>query len=204
MYNLQKNNYHQKPKPSNIQTPPAVSQFIFELLKNKIDKKGLIFDPCCGTGNLLEPWKKAGYPSYGVDIDPNVPADKHWDFLKDESQIFKLFQLCDYKKENYEFLILCNPPFNGYGNKLGSEVWLDQIIELFGKEVPIVLFAPIGFRLNLTTKSSRWQKFGGGKFPPISAIIALPKDCFEGVLFHSEILIFNLKGLKGHYFYHEK
>jgi len=32
MYNLQKNNYHQKPKASNIQTPPAVSQFIFELV----------------------------------------------------------------------------------------------------------------------------------------------------------------------------
>jgi len=55
MYNLAKNNYHLKPKASNIQTPPAVSQFIFELLKDKIATNGLIFDPCCGAGNLLKP-----------------------------------------------------------------------------------------------------------------------------------------------------
>ena len=77
MYNLKHNNYFQKPKASNIQTPKEVSQFIFELLRDKIGKKGIIFDPCCGTGNLLEPWKETGYPSYGIDIDPNVPADKH-------------------------------------------------------------------------------------------------------------------------------
>jgi hypothetical protein len=55
MYNLQKNNYHLKPKPSNIQTPLAVSQFIFELLRDKFPPESLIFDPCSGMGNLLEP-----------------------------------------------------------------------------------------------------------------------------------------------------
>jgi len=57
MYNLQKNNYHQKPKASNIQTPLAVSQFIFDLLKDKINRKKtlFVFDPCSGTGNLLKP-----------------------------------------------------------------------------------------------------------------------------------------------------
>jgi hypothetical protein len=39
MYNLKRNNYHQKPKSSNIQTPPALSQFIFELLKDKFIKE---------------------------------------------------------------------------------------------------------------------------------------------------------------------
>jgi len=55
MYNLQKNNYHLKPKPSNIQTPLEVSWFIYELLRDKIDKRGVILDPCCGQGNLLKP-----------------------------------------------------------------------------------------------------------------------------------------------------
>jgi type I restriction-modification system DNA methylase subunit len=56
MYNLQKNNYHQKPKAANIQTPLAVSQFIFELLKDKLNPfHELIFDPCSGQGNLLAP-----------------------------------------------------------------------------------------------------------------------------------------------------
>ncbi len=133
MYNLAKNNYHLKPKASNIQTPPAVSQFIFELLKDKIATNGLIFDPCCGAGNLLKPWERADYQS-------------------------------------------------------------------FGKDIPIVLFVPIGFRLNLTLKSKRWLKLTNGTYPPISSLITLPKNIFPGVVFHSEILIFNIKGLKSHYF----
>jgi type I restriction-modification system DNA methylase subunit len=57
MYNLKHNNYNLKPKASNIQTPPSVSQFIFELLKDKFPiKKGYpILDPCCGKGSLVEP-----------------------------------------------------------------------------------------------------------------------------------------------------
>jgi type I restriction-modification system DNA methylase subunit len=55
MYNLQKNNYHQKPKSSTIYTPKEVSEFIFELLKDKIPNNKTIFDPCCGQGSLLTP-----------------------------------------------------------------------------------------------------------------------------------------------------
>jgi hypothetical protein len=55
MYRTDRNNYHLKPKFSNIQTPLEVSQFIFELLRDKIPKNSIIFDPCCGTGNLLQP-----------------------------------------------------------------------------------------------------------------------------------------------------
>ncbi|CFW93078.1 Putative N6 adenine-specific DNA methyltransferase, probably truncated [endosymbiont DhMRE of Dentiscutata heterogama] len=202
MYNLRLNNYHLNPKRSNVYTPPKVSEFICGLLKDKIDKKWIIFDPCCGKRNLLEPFEKVGYPSYGIDIDQNVPADKHWDFLKDESQIFKLFRIC-IKKEDHKLLILCNPPFNGYGQKLGSEVWLDRIIELFGRDIPIVLFAPVGFCDNLTLQSRRWKKFKNGTYPPISSRITLPKNIFSGVVFHSEILIFNIPNLQPHYFYHE-
>ncbi|CAI2195653.1 6970_t:CDS:2, partial [Funneliformis geosporum] len=50
-----RNNYHQKPKSSNIQTPLAVSQFIFDLLRDKIPPHGVIIDPCCGKGSLLKP-----------------------------------------------------------------------------------------------------------------------------------------------------
>jgi len=97
-------------------------------------------------------------------------------------------------------LIICNPPFNGYGNKLGSEVWLDKIIELFGKEVPIVLFVSMGFRLNSKKNGKRWSKFTNQTYPPISSIISLPRDIFPEVEFHSEILIFNIPGLQAHYF----
>lgn len=196
MYNLKHNNYHQKPKPSNIQTPPEVSQFIFELLRDKIEKKGVILDPCCGEGSLLKPWKENDFWTYGIDMARNSSVSLARDFLNWDG-------ICPSFYRNEVNLVLCNPPFNGYGNKLGSEVWLDKIIELFGKDIPIVLFVPIGFRLNLTPKSKRWLKFPNGEYPRISSIIALPKNIFEGVIFHSEILIFNLKGLKGHYFYNQ-
>ena len=105
-----------------------------------------------------------------------------------------------------------NPPFNidsktkkyiqeHYGGRpLLPEVWFSKAIELFGNDVPIVMFTPYGFRLNLTMESKRWLKFTNEEYPAITSIISLPKNLFEDILFHSEILIFNLPGLSGHYF----
>ena len=63
------------------------------------------------------------------------------------------------------------------------------------------LFVSAGFRLNLTLKSKRHGKFKNEEYPPISSIITLPKNIFAGVIFHSEILIFNIPGLQAHYFF---
>ena len=192
MYRIDHNNYHQKPKNSTIYTPPAVSQFIFNLLQDKV-KKGTILDPCSGQGSLLTPWKEVGYLTWGIDIDPISNADAKMDF----------FACQPYASEwNDEMnLVLCNPPFNGYGKKLGSEVWLAKIIELFGQDIPIVLFVPVGFRLNLTLASQRYLKFANGEYPEIKSSITLPKNIFAGVEFHSEILIFNIPNLQAHYFF---
>lgn len=209
MYNLQKNNYHLKPKPSTIYTPPEVSEFIFNLLKDKFSnqagQRSWILDPCCGKGSLLEPWNEAGYFTYGVDLEKNKLVNSVKDFLTMTSADFRRLSCSFEKPEEYQMqfdLILCNPPFNGYKNKLASEVWLDKIIELFGKEAPIVLFAPEGFsrrfdRLN----SKRLAKLESGFYPRISSRITLPKNIFPEVEFHSEILIFNIKGLEPHYFF---
>lgn len=197
MYNLSKNNYHKNPKASNIQTPPEVSQFIFELLRDKVDKEKTIFDPGCGEGNLLKPWKEAGYNTVGNDII-NVENRSFKNSVDYDIDFLHNWMKSVVPSRN---LILCDPPFNGYGNKLGSEVWLDKIIELFGKDIPLVLFAPAGFFGNLTLTSKRKLKFDNGTYPPISSIITLPLDIFEGVKFHSQILIFNVKGLEGHYFF---
>src|SRR3546814_17316967 len=62
------------------------------------------------------------------------------------------------------------------------------------------MFTPYGFRLNQTDNSSRWKKFIEGEYPEITSIVSLPKDVFDGILFHSEVLIFNLPALNGHYF----
>ncbi|CAI2192974.1 7723_t:CDS:2, partial [Funneliformis geosporum] len=111
--------------------------------------------------------------TYGIDLEESSEANLVTNFFTLTKPRFELdcFNSCKVKKQ--VILILCNPPFNGY----------------------------VGFRLNLTTKSQRWQKSIQGTYPPISSIISLPKNIFEGVIFHSEILIFNVKGLKGHYFF---
>ncbi|CAG8664723.1 11001_t:CDS:2, partial [Cetraspora pellucida] len=94
------------------------------------------------------------------------------------------FLLAEKAKVNKEFkpaLILCNPPFNGLKPKLAPEVWLDKIIELFGNQIPIVLFVPAGFRANLTLTSKRKMKFETGEYPPIVSFISLPKNIFPGL-----------------------
>ncbi|CAG8448032.1 795_t:CDS:2 [Racocetra fulgida] len=53
-----RNNYHLKPKYSNIQTPVEVSQFIFELLKDKIPPNGIIFDPDTFIINKEKKWER--------------------------------------------------------------------------------------------------------------------------------------------------
>jgi type I restriction enzyme M protein len=42
------------------------------------------------------------------------------------------------------------------------------------------------------------------QYPEITSIVSLPKDVFENILFHSEVLIFNMPQLKGHYFVHQR
>jgi hypothetical protein len=64
-------------------------------------------------------------------------------------------------------LAIMNPPFNidkstvsyikkNYsGRPLLPEIWLKKTIELFGKNIPIVVFTPYGFRLNQSLTSKR-------------------------------------------------
>lgn len=201
MYRIDRNNFHENEKNATVYTPDGVSRFLFDLLKTK--DKGLIIDPCVGAGSLMIPFANSGYETLGIDIeDQGYPNTIEKNFLA-------------LKKGEYKnpILVIANPPFNIDGKTkelaknisgtrpLLPEVWLKKIIELWGKDVPICLFAPYGFRLNQTCSSKRWKAFVDGAYPKISAIVALPKDIYEGVLFHSEVLIFNRPDIAGHYFY---
>jgi len=207
MYNLKLNNFHLNPKNSTIYTPKEVSEFLFNLLKDKISKEGFILDPCFGRGSLLIPWTPT-YPTFGIDNDPQAfEVESYGSLETDFLQLTRPFTSeqgkddgdkanLNWLNNNNPALILCNPPFNGYKRKLACEVWLDKIIELFGKEVPMVLFVPMGFRLNSKSNGKRWSKFNNNHYPPISSIISLPLDIFTNVEFHTEILIFNIKDLQ--------
>ena len=200
-------------KNSTIYTPKEVSEFIFELLRWKIPRTGIIFDPCSGEGSLLKPWQEIeAYQALGNDNDSEIARKYNFfnsDFLTSDIDDWKRrFQVCSkYYTYRPPTLILCNPPFCGNKSKLLPEIWFDKIIEIFGKEVSIVFFAPIGFRLNSTLKSKRYFKFINGAYPPIISQISLTRDIYNlepnnrKTEFHSEILIFNIRGLEPHYFF---
>ena len=204
MYRVDRNNFYAIEKKATIYTPAEVSDFLFTILGSSIEKEsGVIFDPCVGGGSLLSPWEKNGYDVVGVDIEdqgfPNTRVLNYLELTSDEIQ------------EDVS-LVIMNPPFNidgktkqyikeNYGGRpLLPEVWLQKAIELFGKDVPAVMFTPYGFRLNQTEMSKRWMKFASGEYPEITSIVSLPKNVFDDILFHSEVLCFNLPNLKGHYF----
>ena len=189
-YTVTKNNYHINKKNSTIYTPPEASNYLYEVLHDYINPK-VILEPAIGRGSLVEPWSKKKCTIIGVDIDKRSKnyCDKfiHSKFENIETWAFETPDL-----------IICNPPFNGAeGKKLYSEVFLRKIVELFGNRVPVVLFAPMGFRLNQTLRSSRWNWLK--ETIEISSIISLPCDCFNKIKFHTEILIFNVPKLKPHY-----
>ncbi len=200
VYRVDRNNFYRETKKATVHTPDFVSQFLYSILSPHI--KGLVFDPCVGAGSLLKPFQQNGFEVLGIDV---------------EDQGFANTEVCNYLAiEKGEIpkpgLVIANPPFNidkktkeyvkaHYGGRpLLPELWLHKAIELFGLDVPMVLFTPYGFRLNQSFHSARWMKFVRGEYPPISSIVSLPKDVFPGILFHAEVLIFNLPHLKAHYF----
>nr|CAL00075.1 hypothetical protein SPICINP17_004 [Spiroplasma citri] len=210
MYRIDRNNYFDNQKKSTVYTPNELSEYLFNLLKDKISK-GYIFDPCVGKGSLLKPWGKAGWEVKGVDIENQGFKNT---ILKNYLEI--TLDNLDNKKPA---LIVMNPPFNidiktqeyikNNKEKFGSsrpflpEVWLKKVIELFGKNIPILMFTPYGFRLNPTSKSARWKRFIKNDYPEISSIISLPKDIYKEVMFHSEIIIYNINNLRPHYFFNK-
>ena len=206
MYRVDRNNFYSNEKKATIYTPQSTSDFLFSILKEHV-KSGLILDPCVGKGSLLKPFIENGYEVLGIDIEKQG---------FDGRCIYKNYLEVQPGEIETPSLVIMNPPFNidhktksfikeHYGGRpLLPEIWLLKAIELFGKNIPIVMFTPYGFRLNLTEKSRRWNNFINGEYPEITSIISLPKNLFENILFHSEVIVFNIPGMKGHYFHGNK
>jgi len=153
-------------KPSDIPTPYPVCDYLYEILKGYNPK--VILDPCAGDLRLTAPFKNSESINYEI---------------KDGKDFFKTSEPISCS------LVIMNPPFNGT-RPLFPEKFLDHTLNLAGFETPIVMFAPMGFRLNNHKKSERYKKLTS-VYPKITTIITLPIDIFEGKIFHTEILIFN-------------
>jgi len=185
---VKRNDYHIRPKRSDIYTPPGVARFLFDILGRTL--ANTILDPAIGTGRLTDPWYEAGCRIIGVDTVNRQPR----------CHSFHLVRYEETERLDRPDLVLCNPPFNGCaGKRLYPEVFLAHTFRLFGDITPVVLFTPMGFRLNQRRKSTRWRWLRDTQ-AKLSSIIALPLDTFPGVEFHAEILVFNVKGVCPHYF----
>lgn len=185
-----KNPYWDNPKNSTVYTPKCVADFLHRIISSVLLPK-VILDPAIGRGALTNPWKKNS-TIVGVDVDPK--SKRYADHF-----VRSRFEDLEHWSLPYPNLILVNPPWNGAnGRKLYPEVFLRKIVDLFGKDVPTVLFVPMGFRLNQRMKSKRWQWLNGIGMG-ITSIVSLPLNVFEKVEFHSEILLFNMPKLKAHY-----
>jgi len=164
-------------KRSDTPTPIWLCDNLHEIIAEHY-KPEIILDPCCGDGRLTNKFNSK-------IIQYEIKQDK--DFLKETKKLE-----CD--------LCIMNPPFNiGQGRKLSVEVFMDKVLELCGKDIPIVLITPMGFRLNQRKHSARWKKMKKD-YPEITSILSLPLDTFEDTLFHTEVLFFNMSKLKPHYF----
>jgi type I restriction-modification system DNA methylase subunit len=102
MYNVSRNNFYDDPKNSTVFTPSGVSQFIFDIIAEKIDKTRPVFDPCVGKGSLLHPFDDAGFQTVGLDI-----VDHGY-----KNTILDNFITFDAKQLINPSLVIANPPFN--------------------------------------------------------------------------------------------
>jgi hypothetical protein len=183
--------YHQDPKPSNIYTPAPLANFLFDLLAGQ--NFNTVLDPGIGTGALTKPWRASGRMILGCDINPASKASADV-FLEG------LFEQIKQWSHPMPDVALCNPPWNGAGGKgLYPEIFLRHLVQLFGKELPIALFCPMGLRLNQRLRSprSQWLRDSG---PRITDIIALPLDIFPRVQHQAELILFNLPDIEHHTF----
>lgn len=181
-----------------IYTPTWLAKRLFDIVRPVV-RPHTVLDPCVGSGQLLEPWHESAN-TIGVDVDAHCPLWADWFF----QYPFDLLTTWSHKIPD---LIMCNPPFNGSGDSqermMYPEVFLRTIVSLFGSDSRIILFVPHGFRMNCSTQSKRFKWLSSPDAPQITSIMSLQNNVFPEVTICSEILVFNVPGLKPHYFLNE-
>lgn len=190
-------NPRSRPGLNEIYTPPHIAEFLYKILRHL--RPQMVLDPSCGSGNLLMPWIHDSI-CLGIEKNPFSSGAARTAGITVVSKAFELFEWYDFSLVFDErILILCNPPWNG--NWRGAnypEVFLRRIVDLFGPQVPICFLCPMGFRLNQRAQSKRWQWLQDTL--EITSVISCPIDMYAKTQFHNEILLFNVPGVKPHYF----
>lgn len=184
------NKDHKSNKNSTVYTPEAVVDFIHRvLIKQSNLKVNTVLEPAVGSGALIN---DMDCYKIAVDIEEQISRKKVDEIYIQDFETF-------YGGSKIPDLIIMNPPFNGHPHrKLYPEVFINKCFDLYGYDIPMIAIIPTGWRLNQRIKSKRWRHSRDNH--NITSIVTLPLDIFEGVLFHTEIVVFNIEGLKSHYF----
>lgn len=193
---VNKNNYIENRKKSDIETPIWLSKQIHKIITEAGVPYSRVFDICSGDGCLSCYFDNV--TAVDRQFSDTIIGSKirriQIDFL--ENRAFKAID------PGFNDLILINPPFNDetgqYKRKMLPELFLEKIFYLWGERARVVMFVPMGFRLNQRKTSRRW-KWLSGLNSEITSILSLPIDTFKDVLFHAEVLFFNMPMLKPHY-----
>lgn len=221
-----RNRYFSNTKDHVIFTPPPVCQWLHDVIMEAYPRINTVFDPAVGSGNLLAPFEEQ--VTIGCDVlafEPDIDEFFRDDFLTWHG---------DFSDIDVD-LVVMNPPYNhsresarrwGRGS-LFPELFADKCFELFGKDVKMVMFTPMGFRLNTRSytgkQGSRYRNIRDN-MGKITSIVSLPLDMFPNADFdpekdevrrnpskgimksnikrketQQEILFFNMPDLEPHY-----
>lgn len=199
MYSIANYNIRKNCKNTDIYTPLPLAYYIYDLIKNEINKDTNIVDPAYGEGNLLMPFIINGYKNlYGYDI--KIPIAMEYKVIFNKIDFLNgrgLINIC-----YGNILAICNPPFNNTNKFIKINYpyeFLKKIFSLYGKDTKIILFCLPHFLLDQTTNSKRFKDLRDN-YPGISSILTLPLNIFEGIRTQSIVLFYNFKNLKPHYF----
>lgn len=191
----QRNKYIENRKNHTIYTPLPICYWLHSVLTpvwQKMKPGDVVFDPCVGSGNLLRPFDN--FTRIGMDTD-----DLGCDFL-DGFQKGDFLSVDTMGTENMNVgLVNMNPPYNhtkessskyGRGSLL-PELFASKVFELFGKDQKMVMFTPMGFRLNIRcAKPSQGDRYRNirDNMGKITGIASLPLDVFHNPDFDPDAL----------------
>ena len=197
MANLNKTDKQEK--NSTVFTPNLLSKHIFNIVSKEYDFKSL-FDPCIGVnGGMTKHFKDSGVYIYGADIEKGAEKVCDTYFHQD-------IKASDIPMNVKPELIIFNPPFNGNGrgkNLLFPHLFLKTMFNRFGEDIPLVMITGDNF-LNNNRKDSKRLKYISESNFEITSIMTLPLNIFDGILFNSQVLFFNMHRLKPFYIYNEE
>lgn len=184
------NNNSQNLKDQIVNTPPIISEKIYQDLKRK--HIHTVLDIGSAEGALSDPFRrKKSIKIIGNDITDQY--SQHYDHFI--HQDFLLTTAVDYKDLNID-LILSNPPFQSSKehNQLYPFLFLEHIFQLFGSSMPVVMIVPQWLLSSSNQRITALRQMNITKTITLHGKIFKTKE--HNICVESSILYFNIKTSK--------